>query len=161
MFNHTLKWLETKKFKYEEINGIKYPTKETIIDIHDYLIEAFIKGGETVHRGLMTDANLTLDGIKFYQENKQNLKDDIIFRGALIFNQFLQAGHPFVDGNKRTGFVTLWLFLLLNGFKLNISSFRYRTHLKQINKWASNVDTDNTCEIAIWIKKNVVWKRDI
>ena len=33
----------------------------------------------------------------------------------------LAKNHPFVDGNKRTAFVTLELFIALNGFKLYAS----------------------------------------
>ena len=33
----------------------------------------------------------------------------------------LAKNHPFVDGNKRTAFVALELFLALNGFELNAS----------------------------------------
>ena len=155
MFKQTRKWLEKKQFRYEEIDEINYPTKATIIDIHDFLIESFIKEGETAHRGIFSDAPLTFDGIKFYQELKDNKTDDIILKGAHIFNLFLQAGHPFVDGNKRTGFIALWLFLTLNGFTLNVSSFRYKTHLKKINKWAMATDTDNIPEIIAWIKQNI------
>ena len=63
MFAKTKKWLETEQFIYEEINEIRYPTIETIITIHDYLIEAFIAEGETVHRGLISDAALSFHGI--------------------------------------------------------------------------------------------------
>jgi death-on-curing family protein len=155
MFNKTRKWLETKEFIYEEINGIRYPTKDTIIAIHDYLIETFIKERETAHRGMISDAALSFQGIQFYQYEKENKKEDIILKGAYIFNRFLQAGHPFVDGNKRTGFVTLWLFLILNGFTLKISSWSYKKHLKKINRWAMTTDTDNTHDIVLWIKQHV------
>jgi len=155
MFNKTKKWLETKEFKYEEVNGIRYPTKETIITIHDYLIETFIKEGETVHRGMISDAALSFHGIQFYQYVKEDKKEDIIAKGAHIFNQFLQAGHPFIDGNKRTGFVTLWLFLILNDFTLKISSWSYRKHLRKINSWAMTTDTDNTDDIVLWIKQHL------
>ena len=156
MFNKTRKWLEIDQFNYEEINSIKYPTKETIIAIHDYLIETFIKEGETAHRGLISDAALSFHGIQSYQDEKENKKEDIILKGALIFNQFLQAGHPFIDGNKRTGFITLWLFLILNGFDLKISSWAYKKHLKKINKWAMETKSDNINEITQWIKQNII-----
>ena len=160
MFAKTNKWLETEQFVYEEINEIKYPTKETIIMIHDYLIETFIAEGESAHRGIMSDAALSFHGIQAYQDEKENKKEDIILKGALIFNQFLQAGHPFVDGNKRTGFITLWLFLTLNGFRLKVSSWAYKKHLKQINKWAMETNSDNSTEIVQWIKQNVIQRND-
>ena len=160
MFRQTKKWLEKKEFKYEEINGIKYPTKDTIMYIHDFLIESFIKEGELAHRGLLTDAQLSFEGIQSYQEEKENKQEDIILRGAHIFNQFLQAGHPFIDGNKRTGFVTLWFFLLLNGFTLKVSSWSYKNHLKKFNRWAVATESDNIDEIVRWIKENAMWKEE-
>jgi len=74
---------------------------------------------------------------------------------AQIFNQFLEAGHPFVDGNKRTGFVTLWLFLTMNGLELKLSMFAYKKHLEKINKWADLTDSDNIGEIIDWLKQNI------
>lgn len=38
---------------------------------------------------------------------------------AAIFWYEIIQGHPFVDGNKRTGVETMKLFLKMNGFKLN------------------------------------------
>ena len=120
MLRHTKTWLEKDEFEYVEINGIKYPTAKTIINLHDFLVQCFVKEGEEVHEGTMSDANLSFHGIKYYETDKEGKRDDIIFKAAHIFNQFLEAGHPFVDGNKRTGFVTLWLFLMMNGLERDI-----------------------------------------
>lgn len=86
---------------------------------------------------------------------KENKEEDIVFKAAHILNKFLQAGHPFVDGNKRTGFVTLWLFLQLNGFKIKFSSYSYINHVKKINKWASEKEKDNEKEIIEWINNHL------
>lgn len=154
MLGPTKQWFSKNKFHYDEINGIKYPTKSTIVDIHDFLIETFIKDGEVVHRGLHSDAVLSFSGIKYYMQKKGCEREDIIVRAAHIFNRFLEEGHPFVDGNKRTGFVTLWLFLILNGIQLNTLSFQYKMHLKKINRWADITEDDTISEIIMWIKNN-------
>lgn len=155
MADEIRKWLRTKKFIIDEVRGIDYPSKETIIEIHDYLIESFLSKGEVVYPGILSDAPLELEGIKWYLNQKKDRIEDIIHRGAQIFNLFLQAGHPFVDGNKRTGFTTLWLFLMLNGLHLKVSSFHYRRHLKKINMWAMTTDKDNIPQIVDWIKHNL------
>ena len=38
---------------------------------------------------------------------------------AAAYGYGLSRNHPFIDGNKRTGFVAAELFLNLNGFELN------------------------------------------
>ncbi len=40
---------------------------------------------------------------------------------AAAYGCGLARNHPFVDGNKRTAFVAVLLFLALNGFELNAS----------------------------------------
>ncbi len=39
MLDHTIEWLSENKFGYQDIDGIKYPTKKTIIEMHDFLVE--------------------------------------------------------------------------------------------------------------------------
>lgn len=43
-------------------------------------------------------------------------KPDLIFLAAL-YTAGIVRNHPFMDGNKRTGFITGILFLELNGYK--------------------------------------------
>ncbi|MHB8950783.1 MAG: type II toxin-antitoxin system death-on-curing family toxin [Rhodoferax sp.] len=38
---------------------------------------------------------------------------------AASYGYSISRNHPFIDGNKRTGFVVLELFLALNGYDLN------------------------------------------
>ncbi len=85
------------------------------------------------------------------------IKKKTLLRGARIFNKFLQEGHPFVDGNKRTGFVTLWLFLLLNGIRLKLSLLNYKEQAKQIERWADiKMKRENVIsEIYLWLDKNI------
>ena len=123
--------------------------------MHDYLIEEFQSEGEpNVHPGLLNDGPLEFTGIKYYEEKSKNKWEDIIHRGARLFNIFLEEGHPFVDGNKRTGFVTLWIFLMINGYHIKFKYLNYKIHYKKIKRWAQLNDTDNIYEISQWIKEN-------
>lgn len=43
-----------------------------------------------------------------------------IFEMAAVYLFHLVKNHPFVDGNKRVGAVSALVFLLLNGFELDV-----------------------------------------
>lgn len=44
-----------------------------------------------------------------------------MFRLAASYAYGIVMNHPFVDGNKRTGFLAAYSFLLVNGFRLETS----------------------------------------
>ena len=137
----------------EEINGILYPAKKSILILHDYIIKEFKFEGDPVHDGILSDGVLSFYGIKYYEAGDPNDKrKDILLRGAKIFDKFLQAGHPFVDGNKRTGFITLWAFLFFNKVVLSLPPEDYRAQNEMIKKWADN-RYDNTQEIYNWLNR--------
>ena len=153
---HAISWLvDAKELIPDEINGIFYPTKQQVISLHDYLIKEFQSEGEpNVHPGTQYVGPLDFIGIKYYEDKKDNKWEDIIYRGSRLFNLFLEEGHPFLDGNKRTGFVTLWMFLIINGFDIKFGYFNYQGHYKKIKKWAELNSDDNIYEISMWIKEN-------
>ncbi|OIN90461.1 MAG: death-on-curing protein [Comamonadaceae bacterium CG1_02_60_18] len=41
---------------------------------------------------------------------------------AASYGYGISRNHPFIDGNKRTGFVAMELFLVLNGFELTATN---------------------------------------
>lgn len=41
-----------------------------------------------------------------------------IFQMAAAYGYYLCRNHPFVDGNKRTALVAMYLFLFVNGYQL-------------------------------------------
>jgi death-on-curing family protein len=155
MFEKILSWIKNNNpsLEAEIIDEVKYPTINSIIRFHDFLIEEFKLKQDPVHRGIISKSVLDFTGVKFYLRKKDNKQEDIILRGAHIFNKFLQEGHPFVDGNKRTGFVTLWMFLIINGINFSLIG-DYMKEAKRIEGWAENIEKDNIEEILIWIKKN-------
>ena len=53
--------------------------------------------------------------------NHSEYSEADIFMLAAVYAHALTSNHPFVDGNKRTAFVTAGIFLELNGFRLTAS----------------------------------------
>ena len=164
IFDHFINWVTTKKvIEPDEYDGIFYPKKEDIISMHDYLIENFKYDWEVdVNFGEYNTAPLDFSHLKYYNEKKRNKWDDLVYKGAKIFNLFLEEGHPFIDGNKRTGFATLWLFLMINGYDVRFDFMEYNTHIEKFKKWADAiVPSDNIYEISMWIKENETFGQKI
>ena len=63
----------------------------------------------------------------------------------------IARNHPFVDGNKRTAFVAMELFLDLNGFELNASD--EACVLRTLALAAGEVDE---AAFAQWIREHIV-----
>jgi death-on-curing protein len=82
-----------------------YPTSEEIVEINK-------KIGAN---GAMINRN----NLEFTLEKARNAKT--LFRKATIILEGIITGHPFVDGNKRTAFITMELFLKKNGKELEHS----------------------------------------
>ena len=62
----------------------------------------------------------------------------------------LAKNHPFVDGNKRTAFVALELFLALNGFELDASDVDCVLTMLAV----ASGEMDETM-LADWIRHNI------
>ena len=161
ILDYFIDWLtEYKQLEPDEVKGIYYPNKKQIISLHDYLINNFKYKGELVNNGLQTDGVLDFTGLKYYEDRLENKLEDIVYRGARIFNSFLEEGHPFNDGNKRTGFVTLWIFLIINNHNVIFKFLNYGEHVEKFRKWAMS-SNDNIYEITMWIKENEAFKQKI
>ena len=153
---YTSEWLSQKQFRYNTVKGINYPTIQTIRDLHDFLVIKYEKDVDRIHKGEYSLASLDFEGIKYWMYNSQDKKEDIILRGAHIFNKFL-VGHPFIDGNKRTGWGTLWLFLAGNGYIFFFPMYFIESEqVEKIERWADGKRTsDNINEISKWIRQYI------
>lgn len=155
LFNWTKRKDFWKRFETIEVEGVNYPRETMIDDLHKFLLIEFKTSGEkNVAEGVLR--SISLDDIKYYLPStlkKLDKKDKIINIGAHIFSRFLARGHPYVDGNKRTG----WLFLIINNFAIDIDVLKYSVHSKQIKLWAG-LETEETKlipEIVDWIKNEL------
>lgn len=63
--------------------------------------------------------------------NKFSYEEPDIFMLAAAYAYGIATNHPFVDGNKRTAYVTALTFLRLNGFRVTASQTdKYDTFIK-------------------------------
>ena len=75
--------------------------------------------------------------------------DPDVFDLAAAYTAAIIANHPFVDGNKRTGFVVGILFLELNGSTLTASETD--TTAAVLDLAAGEINED---QFAIWLRTN-------
>ncbi len=85
-----------------------------IVAIHDEQLAEHGGAAGTRDEGLLASALSRPINLAAYE------KPDVAALAA-SYAVGLAKNHPFVDGNKRTAFVALELFLALNGFELNAS----------------------------------------
>jgi len=86
--------------------------EETLL-IHEQLLAEHGGTSGIRDRGLLNSALARPKQLFSYQEDTDLLSLGAIYTAGIIQN------HPFVDGNKRTGFVAGVLFLELNGYTFN------------------------------------------
>ena len=86
--------------------------KSAVLAVHDLMIARF--GGTAGIRdvGLFESALARPVSIYQYDHNAQIPQLAAAYAGGIIQN------HPFVDGNKRTGFMAAYIFLDINGSTL-------------------------------------------
>ncbi len=84
---------------------------EVVIAIHDEQIA--VHGGSLGIRdsGLLSSALAR-------PKHKANYGDPSVFDLAAAYAYGIIRNHPFVDGNKRTGFLVAYVFLHINGWDL-------------------------------------------
>ena len=116
---------------------------EEIEQIHKILIEFF--GGSQGIRDLSALKSALARPFQTFE--KSDLHSTIVSKAAALIESIL-INHPFIDGNKRTGYVAMRSFLISNGldieatqdekyqFVVNIASGKIR--LEEIKEWIAN-----------------------
>jgi death-on-curing protein len=72
-----------------------------------------------------------------------------LFSKAAALGYSLIKNHPFVDGNKRVGYIAMRLFLRLNGTDLNANTSQKLDSIMGISKGKLNEE-----KMTEWLKKN-------
>lgn len=111
-------------------------TVQNIIDIHDEIIERL--GGT---KGILDQGTINY---LVYQLNK---KKDVFKRAALALERII-IGHPFVDGNKRTGFEVADILLREDGYHIHASEEEILNALLKIAEYKCSGS-----EIEKWLRK--------
>jgi len=87
---------------------------ELVLSVHSLIIERF--GGTSGLRDLNAlESALARPFMTF--EGKELYSSPILKAAALI--ESLISNHPFLDGNKRTGFICAMTFIRLNGYSID------------------------------------------
>lgn len=119
--------------------------RDIVININKEMVEAF--GG--LH-GLIKDKDISgpISRIRYHIQYGELLEDDI-FAIAAKYAVAISQGHVFIDGNKRTAFVAMYLFLLSNGYTLKLEQDEVVT---QLEKLACKAISE--AEFETWLIKN-------
>lgn len=85
--------------------------ENVVIAVHDEQIA--IHGGMQglLDHGLLVSAMMR-------PQNKAVYGEPSVFELATAYSSGIIKNHPFMDGNKRTGFLAAYIFLALNGWQL-------------------------------------------
>ncbi len=87
----------------------QYLNLQDVLDIHDVQLAAY--GGATgVRDPGQLESALFRPQTGYYA--------DLIAEAAALWES-LSQNHPFIDGNKRTAFASMHVFLIINGYRLN------------------------------------------
>jgi death-on-curing protein len=84
---------------------------DVVVAIHEAQLAEHGGGAGTRDAGLLHSALARAPNLAAYGEPD-------VFDLAAAYGHGIARNHPFVDGNKRTAFVAVELFLELNGFEL-------------------------------------------
>jgi death-on-curing protein len=96
--------------------------------------------------GTLLDAALGRPRNKFQYESDADLAN---LAAAYAF-ALVKTSHPFLDGNKRTGFIAAYTFLGLNGYDLTVPA---RTVFDTIFRLAAGMITEE--QLAAWFRANI------
>jgi death on curing protein len=115
---------------------------ETILAMHDALLAEFGGAAGVRDRGLLESALARPEQLWHYEK-----KD--LFELAAAYASGIIGNHPFIDGNKRTGFMAAFVFLGDNGQHLRADE--PQVVLMTAGLAAKSVSVD---EYASWLRAN-------
>jgi death-on-curing protein len=114
--------------------------------IHDILIKKY---GGTM--GTRDERSLRSALIRPFQTFEDvDLYPDILSKAAALIESLI-SNHPFLDGNKRTGYVLMRLFLISN--KMDIDATEDEKYEFVMNIAAGHTNYDKVLD---WLKSNVI-----
>ena len=128
------------------MSNLKFISKSSVYIIHKKLIDIFGGSYGVRDEGLL-DSALEMPKAGFGDEYFHKS----IFDKASAYLFHIVKNHPFIDGNKRTGFACMETFLRLNGYKLNKSN---RTEIYDFVLQIASAKDISKEEISIFLEKN-------
>lgn len=119
-------------------------TKEEILVIHEQVVK--LHGGAS---GVRDMNGLESAIARPYQGFAGNDLYPTCFEKSAAIGESIIMNHPFVDGNKRTGYVLMELILRLEGFRINSNDEELYQFVIGISTGTKRFE-----EIVEWLKAN-------
>lgn len=128
--------------------AIQYLSLEQVLAAHAVLIKRYGGSQGIFNQGLLESAVFRPQATAFGQEAYSAL-----FEKCACIGYSLIQNHPFIDGNKRTGFAAMHLMLLINSRDLDSTA-------EQEIAMTENVASGKMCEpeIVQWLKQHSIKK---
>jgi len=126
----------------------KWLLKQAVLAVHNQLILEFGGGSGIRDEGLLDSALGRPLNIFEYDEAADLHSLAAAYAGGIVQN------HPFVDGNKRTGFMSAYIFLALNGLRLTADQVTATAMTLALA--ASDAEES---EYAAWLRDNTDYPR--
>lgn len=123
--------------------AIQYLSVEQVLAAHVELIKRYGGKQGVRDRGLLGSAVFRPQASAFGQEAYPTL-----FEKCAVLGYSLIQNHPFLDGNKRTGFAAMHLMLLINGYDLTSSTTE---EVEMTENVASGKMYES--EITLWLRE--------
>lgn len=119
---------------------------DEVLQIHKILIERF-GGTDGVRDRSLLDSSISRP---FNTFDQQDLYPSIIDKSAAVIESIVR-NHPFIDGNKRTGYTLMRLLLLTDGLDIKATEDEKYDFVISIAKGELSFD-----KIKSWIAAKVV-----
>jgi death-on-curing protein len=123
---------------------IKWLLIDRVLAIHSRQIAEHGGGDGVRDVGLLESALARPENVAAYEPEA----DIASLAAAYAFG--IVKNHPFIDGNKRTGYVVMETFLIKNGFTLNATPIDKYTTFLQLAEGSLSED-----ELAEWLRSVV------
>lgn len=84
-------------------------------------------------------------------KNVYHYEKTSIFKLAAVYGYRISNNQPFIDGNKRTGYIVSRLFLILNGYDIKA------TDVERVQRYMDiSNNTMSEDDLAQWIEKHAI-----
>lgn len=126
----------------------RYLTVAEVIELHDRIMERTGVRPEALRdEGLLGSALMRAQTAAYYEEA------DLVTQ-AVLMAVGISQNQPFVDGNKRAAFVTLDVFLRINGVVFHGDPIDLAKQIEQIAEEPSR-RTETTAELTHWLRERL------
>ena len=117
---------------------------KTVLAIHKDQIDQFGGSFDVRDMGLLESALMRPQNLRHYDPKST------ILSLAASYGFGLAKNHPFIDGNKRVAFMSMYVFLGLNGFEINASESEAVEIMLAVADGSASED-----RLSEWLTENV------